>query len=61
METLLRFDISAEERDAAWQSIQEAESEAPETITKETAPAKKTGPLTLADVVKTKRAQGMKI
>lgn len=65
--SVVGFDISADERDAAWQAYQE--SSAPTGDTDQTnvaeeapaAPAKKTGPITIADVVAAKRAQGMKI
>jgi hypothetical protein len=78
IEATLGFDISAQERDDAWQACQEATSpkdsaehedatEDPPAATqedganKEEPAAKKSGPVTIADVVKQKRAQGMKI
>jgi hypothetical protein len=67
LEAVLGFDISAEERDAAWQASEEPpapDEAAAKAETTEEPPAaapKKDGPLTIADVVKAKRAQGMKI
>jgi len=65
LEAALGFDISAQERDDAWQTYREANAPEDSTdqqgVIEDPPAAKKTGPITIADVVKQKRAKGMKI
>ena len=70
LEAVLGYNVSADERNAAWQAISQAADSETDQIndqgdepTEQTATTEPTkpGPVTIADVVKARRAQGMKI